>query len=67
MKKFFQKNVNTIKCKYITIVYPELLDSIALMIQEHYDNVNCDDTLFLVNTYSSYLDLQNTHSFKSSS
>ena len=58
MKKFFQKNVNTIKCKYITIVYPELLDSIALMIQEHYDNVNYDDTLFLVNTYSSYLDLQ---------
>ena len=58
MKKFFQKNVNTIKCKYITIVYPELLNSIALMIQEHYDNANYDDTLFLVNTCNSYLDLQ---------
>ena len=58
MKKFFQTNVNTIKCKYITIVYPELLDSVALMIQEHYDNANYDDTLFLVNTYSSVFNLQ---------
>jgi hypothetical protein len=58
MKKFFQTNVNTIKCKHITIVYPELLDSIAFMIQEHYDNNEYDDTLFLVNTYSSWVDLQ---------
>ena len=58
MKKFSKTNVNTIKCKYITIVYPELLDSVALMIQEHYDNNEYDDTLFLVNTYSSNLDLQ---------
>lgn len=58
MKKFFQTNVNTIKCKHITIVYQEILVSVALMIQEHYDNVDYDDTLFLVNTANSTVDLQ---------
>ena len=54
------------KLKYITIVYPLPLESIKLMVQEHYDNENYNDTLFLINTcYSGYINL-NTPEFRQS-
>lgn len=42
-----------IKCeyfKYITVIYLPQLESIKLMVQEHYDNPEYEDTLFIINT-----------------
>lgn len=36
--------------KYITIIYMPQVESVKLMIQEHYDTPAYDDTLFLINT-----------------
>lgn len=61
--KNFNQIVKSEKLKYITIVYPVILESIKLMVQEHYDNENYNDTLFLINTcYSGYINL-NTPEF----
>lgn len=38
------------KLKYITIAYIPQVESVKLMIQEHYDIPEYDDTLFMVNT-----------------
>lgn len=56
--KNFNQIVKYEHLKYITIVYPVTLESIKLMVQEHYNNKNYDDTLFLINTcYSGDIDL----------
>lgn len=62
----FNQVVKSEKLKYITIVYPVTLESIKLMVQEHYDNEKYNDTLFLINTcYSGYINM-NTPEFSQS-
>lgn len=42
-----------LKCeefKYITVVYLPQLESVKLMVQEHYDTPDYEDTLFFINT-----------------
>lgn len=38
------------KLKYITVVYIPQLESVKLMVQEHYDIPKFDDTVFFINT-----------------
>jgi len=52
------------KFKYITVVYIQQLESIKLMVQEHYDTPEYDDTLFLINTLGSNIPLLNKDDFK---
>lgn len=62
MKNFGSRpNIETFK--HITVVYPPILESIKYMLQEHYDIPEYDDTIFMVNTATSYsyLDLSNCH------
>ena len=43
--------------KYITIIYIPQVESVKLMIQEHYDTPAYDDTLFIINTLGKGVDL----------
>lgn len=60
MKNFFNGGIRVEKLKYITVVYPVVLESVKLMVHEHYDNAEYDDTLFLINTIGYYIDLSSS-------
>lgn len=54
------KNIKQIKVdylKYITIIYQLELESVKLMIQEHYDKPDFNDTLFIINLIDLEIDL----------
>lgn len=48
MKNWDEIKVETFK--YITIIYLQQVESVKLMVQEHYDTPEYDDTLFIINT-----------------
>lgn len=50
MKNFF-KPVKQEKCQHVTIVWAPQLESVKLMIQEHYDTPEYDDTVIFVNIW----------------
>ena len=53
MKNLYQ-GVRIEKFKYITIIYTPTIESVKLMVQEHYDIPEYNDTLFLINTVSEW-------------
>lgn len=48
--KNFMENAKLDRFKYISVVYSSELNAVKLMIQEHYDTIEYEGTLFLINT-----------------
>lgn len=62
--KNFDKPIIVEKLKHIRVVYIPQLESIKLMVQEHYDTPEYDDSLILINRIYHYDENGNTVLFK---